>query len=497
MIRRVAGVLLAGILMCSAAVMGGCGNDSAGNPDKVKLDPENPVTISVWNYYNGEQQDAFNGLVDEFNSTEGRERGIFVETYSLGSVGELEQSVLDAADGKVGASQVPNIFAAYADTAYAVDQRDLVADLMPYFSEKELDRFIASYLNEGEFSGAGTLKIFPVAKSTEILVLNKTDWDKFAEATGWKLSELSTIEGVTRTAEAYYRWTDSLTAEKNDGKAFFGRDAMANYLLLGARQLGTEIFTVKEDGSVELHFDRDVMKKLWDNYYVPFINGYFDASARFRSGDMKTGSIISFVGASSGATFFPSSVVGGDDDQDEYPIELLALECPKFEGGEAYAVQQGAGMVVTKSEPEKVYASVQFLKWFTQDERNIRFSVASGYLPVTKAANDAELITEYIGSDGSMMDSILQVSVDTVMKNKLYTPKAFKNGTTARNVLETSLSGQAAADRKLVRQRIEQGMTLEEASALYLQDDNFDRWYEKTKTELEAAIGSDGGGGIQ
>ena len=32
--------------------------------------------------------------------------------------------------------------------------------------------------------------------------------------------ELSTIEGITETAKKYYEWTDSLTEEQNDGKAF-------------------------------------------------------------------------------------------------------------------------------------------------------------------------------------------------------------------------------------------------------------------------------------
>lgn len=51
-------------------------------------------------------------------------------------------------------------------------------------------------------------------------MLNKTDWNKFAEATGADLNDLKTIEGVTKTAQAYYEWTDSQTKKKNDGKAF-------------------------------------------------------------------------------------------------------------------------------------------------------------------------------------------------------------------------------------------------------------------------------------
>ena len=32
-------------------------------------------------------------------------------------------------------------------------------------------------------------------------MLNKTDWDKFAQATGAETDDLATIEGVTATAE--------------------------------------------------------------------------------------------------------------------------------------------------------------------------------------------------------------------------------------------------------------------------------------------------------
>lgn len=36
---------------------------------------------------------------------------------------------------------------------------------------------------------------------------------------------------MTAAAQRYYEWTDSLTPEENDGKALFGRDAMANYMI--------------------------------------------------------------------------------------------------------------------------------------------------------------------------------------------------------------------------------------------------------------------------
>ncbi len=45
-------------------------------------------------------------------------------------------------------------------------------------------------------------------------------------------------------------------------------------------------------------------EKLWDNFYVPYINGYFASYGKFRSDDAKTGDILALVGSSSGAHTF-------------------------------------------------------------------------------------------------------------------------------------------------------------------------------------------------
>lgn len=81
-----------------------------------------PISITVWTYYNGTLLESFNTLVKTFNETVGKEKGIIVEAYSQGSVNELEASVMQSAKGKVGAAAMPNIFSAYADTAYALDK---------------------------------------------------------------------------------------------------------------------------------------------------------------------------------------------------------------------------------------------------------------------------------------------------------------------------------------------------------------------------------------
>ena len=464
--------------LCAAALALGCGGCSGSAGSEV---PAKVTDITVWTYYNGDQLESFNSLVNQFNETVGAQKGIKVSTESQGSVNDLETSVMDSAEGKVGAAAMPNIFSAYADTAYALDQMGMVVDLAPYLTEEEKAQFVEGYLSEGDFGEDDSIKIFPAAKSTELLFLNDTDWQAFADAADVRYENLATMEGLTAAAEKYYNWTDAQTAAPDDGKALFGRDAMANYMLVGAQQLGDTIFAVK-DGRMTVNFERDVARRLWDNYYVPFVRGWFAATGRFRSDDIKTGNVLGYVGSSSSATFFPTRVT--NDANQSHEISLKTLPAPQFEGGEAVAVQQGAGMVVTAAKEEEVKASVEFLKWFVRAENNIAFSVGSGYLPVTRKANDMqEILASGLTLDDNMQQT-LAVAVDTVNGNRLYTPHAFAGGSSARKVLEYGLSDLAAADRETVVQRIAEGQSAAEAEAEFLTDEYFEAWYQDICAKL-------------
>ena len=118
----------------------------------------------------------------------------------------------------------------------------MLADLSQYFTDDELSGYVDEYIAEGRLEQPDALKIFPIAKSTELMMVNATDWDKFAAAENVTADDLSTWEGIVTTSEKYYNYTDALTPDiPDDGKAFFGRDSIANYIVIGAMQLGHPI----------------------------------------------------------------------------------------------------------------------------------------------------------------------------------------------------------------------------------------------------------------
>lgn len=88
------------------------------------------------------------------------------------------------------------------------------------------------------------------------MLLNTTDWEPFAKAMKVTTDDLKTTEGITKVAKKYYEWTDAKTPNTpNDGKAFYGRDSMSNYFVIGMKQMGQELFRVK-DGKVTVNVDK-------------------------------------------------------------------------------------------------------------------------------------------------------------------------------------------------------------------------------------------------
>lgn len=466
------------LLLAGTFVLTACSHAAA--PD------DRPVQITMWHYYNGAQKDQLDRLVQEFNDTIGVDQKIIVETVSKGSVTELQDAVYASMDGKTGGDPLPDLCASYADTAYDLYKKDLIEDFRPFLTDDEYNSYVSGYLEEGDFGENASMMIFPVAKSTEVLTLNMTAWEPFAEETGASLADLSTWEGLAETAKKYYEWTDAKTETPNDGQAFFGRDSFANYILIGSHQLGHTIYE-GDQGTMKIDTDREALRRLWDNYYVPYIHGYYLEEGKFRSDDLKTGRIVAYVGSSSGAAYTPDQVTYDNGTTEDIVCGMLPL--PNFEGTEKCAVQQGAGVVMFHAEQKKEQAAVTFLKWLTEDSQNIRFSAVSGYLPVKKSVNDVKQVETCLSDQGEQLGQKLKDMLDTaipqVNEYGLYTTKPFEHANDARKVIDKTMPQLAVQNRQKVQNLLAEGAALEDAAAQYNTDEIFEQWCKDTEGQLK------------
>ena len=93
------------MLLCAAGLIG-CKSETT-------LSPATPVTLTMWHVY-GEQADSpMNRLIDQFNETVGKEKGIIIDVTVVTNSVRLGPQLLDAHANKPGAPTMPDLFSSF------------------------------------------------------------------------------------------------------------------------------------------------------------------------------------------------------------------------------------------------------------------------------------------------------------------------------------------------------------------------------------------------
>ena len=400
----IVGILtLAGFMMLTAC---------QGNVGK-----KEPITLTVWHVYGGQTDSPLNDLIEEFNETVGAKDGIKLQVTVVSNTNNIHDAVLRAANDEPGTTGLPDMFISYPKTVLAMPDSDILVDYRDYFSDEELSAYIPAFLEEGEIDNR--LVAFPVAKSTEIMFIDKTLFDRFAADTGAALEQLDTWEGLFELSKEYYQWTDAQTPDvMGDGKAFFVHDYHFNYFQVGVESLGEEFFQGNE-----ITYG-DAFSKVWEPYADAAIRGGVWLQEGYATEPLRTGDAIVSV-ASSASVLYYEDILTYPDNRSE-PIEVIARPVPCFENGERLVMQRGAGFCTVKSTPERERAATVFLKWLTEPENNVRFVTSVGYMPVTKAAFD--ILPDAIENlEDSKYRSLYEAFVETQSSYEFYTAPQITN----------------------------------------------------------------------
>lgn len=389
--RKILAALLCGAaLLCLAA----CGEKAEAEP----------TILTLWHVYGGEVDSPLNPLIEEFNDTVGREQGISVEVTSVTNSATIHDNVLAAAYQDPGAPALPDLFVSYPKTVLALPDENILVDYRDYFTDEELDGYLPEFIEEGTVNGR--LTVLPITKSTEILFVNKTAFDRFAADTGTSLDDLSTWEGLFQTGEKYRAWSG--------GKCFFVHDNHFNYFQVGVTSLGEDFFT---DGGLAFG---PAFERAWEPYAHAALQGELWLGSGYATEPLRTGDAIVSV-ASSASVLYYSDVVTYPDNTSEQ-VEIIALPCPIFEGVEKLVMQRGVGMCAVRSTPERERACMTFLKWLNDPQRNVALTTAMGYMPVTKQGFDEYLPQAVETLENPLYASLYEAFLQTRQDYRFYVP---------------------------------------------------------------------------
>ncbi len=335
--------------------------------DNLPMDEDAPVSLTFWHVYGSQTHSPMNELVREFNRTEGKKQGIIINVTSVSDSSSIHKSLVAAAKRDPGAALLPDIFTCYPKTLQAMGPEQTL-DWKKYFSKEELSAFVPQFLDEGTLDGE--LKIFPLAKSSNLLFINAGIFEEFSRDTGYTYEDLSTLESFFTVSKNYYTWSG--------GKSFFMYDEWLQYPFLNVLSQGEKFF----DGTT-INWDTPTYKKVMRLLARAAIRGEVCLMSGFATAPIMIGEAVVGVESSASVLYFRDEMTYSNNKK--VPLHIKTVLEPRLAGTKRVDIQRGGGLGAIKSTPEKEKAVVVFCKWLVSKEQNLPFVIQGGYMPVRKS----------------------------------------------------------------------------------------------------------------
>ncbi len=412
--KKLLSIILA--LAMTACLLAGCGgngntppadpNPPASSDDQPQDGPEDGgiattfstdgvIELDFWHCIsNPTHLEILNGLVDSFNETVGKEKGIHVTAYAQGSQADLDATTI----GAIKAGTIPNVTLSVPSYTAAYLPADCVVDLTPYVYHEEigiedLDDFYPAFLRQGEEYPQEGLYSLPIHMKAEVLYYNVN----FFEENG--LTVPATWEELIETS----RKITAIT-----GKPAFGWDSLASAFITMSLEKGGQ-FADKE-GSIGFLEQDEISKEVIGLWQDCISEGIWRTAGEdgFFSGPFANEIVQMYIGVSTESSWINQKAVEG--------LRWAAAPIPSFaDKGISAAFQEGHVIEILSQDknPDEILASWFFIKYMTSYEANLATACGSGYMPIRKSVAESEAYQSWCQENNNFASYVATQSADS------------------------------------------------------------------------------------
>lgn len=393
-----------------------------------EFDTNTDVTISFWHTMGDKLQTQLDGIIERFNQVY---PNITVNHEQIGGYPDVRDNILK----NIPVDATPNLAYCYPDHVALYKDARVVRTLDDYINDSRYGiaegTIVDGFYGEGQTFGDGLMYSLPFVKSTEVLYYNANFFAQHAD----KIK-------VPTTWEEMWEVCRVIKEEIDPSSTPLGYDSESNWFITHAEQYGHQYTSssTKIDGvdvGVGGHFlfnnkgNRDFVAELAEY----FGKGYFTTEeiyGAYTSGLFTAATNKSYmcIGSSGGASYQTSSA-----------FTTGVTSVPQAEANVAgrrdAVISQGPSICMfKKANAQEELASWLFLKFLTTDVKSqADFAKASGYIPVSKAAQESDEYQAYLDTAAGNAAGItaLVASVAVEQSDKYFTSPTFVGSSQARD----------------------------------------------------------------
>jgi len=349
------------------AIFTGCSNQevpSAAEGKQPAAEQKGPVEIDFWYAVGGHNGEVLEGLVKKFNESQDE---VEVKASYQGDYYENHSKVLAA----VAAGNQPDVTMVEIGVIAAFADAKVLADLGPY-TEGDEEKYIPGLMKNSYWNDK--LVAVPFNRSTPLLYLNRD-----------MLEKAGLDPKGPKTWEELRQYSKALTKQEGGKTVSFGFSTPIDIWFYEALVFQSGGNILSEDGK-SLAINSPEGKAPLEFWNAMIKEGIMKAppGEKYNAWDVAK---QDFINEQVGMIFTSTGDLKGLKDNAKFNVGAAFLPANKDFG----VPTGGANLVMlAKSSEEEKKAAWKFMKWITETEQTIPWSLETGYMPVTQKAVESD-----------------------------------------------------------------------------------------------------------